>query len=571
MKNLLAFTLLLLSYAVQAQQSSHIAELRAFDHRMDFLVDSLSYSESHFSFCQVRKIAKRSKTKDKDLNQFIDMTALKILLEEDATIQKLGLSQEALKLLSSESYIQNFHNRLLGEKRRMFRTLSNSKLYFAKEVFDGMNLIHLFDANVDALTFQNDIRNLQNYNTVQYLYESLKSWLELNEQNKSSKNYEVLKNKMAVLETHLLDITSDTFYKYDFTEISHKKIKDITISTQNDLFLPGLNRDMGYTGGLQLDIGTDYMKMRLIPYINGDNIVSYQSFTCGFKVFTPYLRDTVDALKLLSYQHDRPFASTQFIGRTKYRMNRRGHVRHTGQFQLLIIGGQIAPYFQKLLHKDVAVSSVKPVGWNNQISNGGRLGFHIYHKFDFMLFSEKASIFGTKTPFFRYLNPFLTVDLQASHERSFVGAQLSFSSQDFFNSSGNHQDFQLKKLQKIRVDYLLNFRYQYVIHNSLLEDFGMFERAADDPFDDEFLSVYFLQKNQIRRNVFTFNLQLNCRYRNVTFFYQVFLNTKEFTERALPTTIDPGYAEILTERFSYKWYGTGALGFVFNVPKYGRK
>lgn len=571
MKTLLITSFILLSYSVQAQQSEHIAELRAFDDRMSFLVDSLSYSESHFSFCRLRKIAKRSKTKGKDLNEFIDMAALKTLLEEDATIQKLGLSEEALNLLSSESHIQNFHHRLLGEKRRMFRVLSNSKLYFVDEVFDGMNLIHLYDAKVDALTFQNDIRNLQNHNTVQYIYECLKSWLDLNVENKSSKNYEVLKTKMAVLETHLLDITSDTFYKYDFTEIAHKKIKDITVSTQNDLFLPGLNRDMGYTGGLQLDIGSDYLKMRLIPYINGDNIVSYQNFTCGFKVFTPYIRDTVDSLKMLSYQYDRPFASAQFFGRTKYRMHRRGHVRHTGQFQMLILGGKIAPYFQELLHKDVAVSSVKPVGWNNQISNGGRLGLHIYHKFDFMLFSENASIFGTKTPFFRFLNPFLSVDLQASHERSFAGAQLSFSSQDFFNSSGNYQDFQLKKLQKIRLDYLVNFRYQYVLHNSLLEDFGMFKRAEDDPFDDEFLSVYFLQKNQIRRNVFTVNLQLNCRYRNVSFFYQVFLHTKEFTERERPPTIDPEYAAILNERFKYKWYGYGSIGFVFNVPKYGKK
>src|SRR3989338_2368177 len=266
-----------------------------------------------------------------------------------------------------------------------------------------------------------------------------------------------------------------------------------------------------------------------------------------------------------------PLLCIQFFGRTKYRMHRRGHIRHTGQFQMVIIGGQLGPYFQELLHKDVAVSSVKPVGWNNQISNGGRLGFHVYHKFDFMLFSEYASIFGTKTPFFRYLNPFLGVALQASHEKSFVGAQLSFSSQDFFNASGNYQDFQLKKLQKIRLDYLLNFRYQYVLHNSLLEDFGMFKRAEDDPFDDEYLSVYFLQKNQIRRNVFTVSLQLNCRYRNMTFFYQVFLNTKEFSERELPTDINPEYAATLTERFKYQWYGYGSIGLVFNVPKYDRK
>ncbi len=565
---LLATFLLLTGIPIFAQHSEHIRQLNEFDAYMDRLVDELNYGKTHFSFCRLKKVAKRSRKKGDELNPHVNMAALETLLKEDPTINTLGLSQKALALLKEESYVQNFGHRQMGEKRRMFRALSNSKLYFADSVFEGMNLVGVFDASIHPDTFQSNIRNLTHFNTVHYLYECLKSWLELNELNKTSKNYRVLKDKMAVLEDHLLELTSNTYYKYDYTEISHKKIKDISVNTQNDLFVPGMNRDMGLTGGLQIDIGSDYMKMRLIPYINGDNILSYQSFNCGFYVFTPYLRDTDDSLKLLSYQYDRPFASTQYFGRTKYRLHRRGHIRHTGKFQLLVIGGQIAPYFQKLLHKDVAVSSVKPVGWNNQIANGGRLGFKVYHQFDFMLFSENASIFGTRTPFFRYLNPFLSADVQISHESSYVGAGLTFSSRDFFNASGNYQDFQLKKLQKIRLDYTLNFRYRYVIHNSMLEDFGVFERAEDDPFDDEYLSVYFLTPDQIRRNVFSASLQLNCRYRNATIFYSVVLHTKEFTERILPDNINPEYRTVLEDRFNYQWYGYGTLGLVFNIPNY---
>lgn len=563
---------LLLLYAIFGSslsfaQTPELDALAQFDKRMDFLVDSLSYGESHFSFHRLRKIVR--KTSDcSDINQCITISALRKMLRDDKTLKNLGVSKEAIDLLTSESDVQNFEFKLLAEKRRMLRALSNSKLYFAQDVFEGINRIGLFDAGVKLEQFRSDVENLQHFNTVHYLYECLKSWLELNEENKTTKNYRVLTEKMAILETHLLALTSKTYYKFDYTEIAHKKVKEISVSTQNDLFVPGMNRDMGYTGGLQIDVASDYMKMRLIPYINGDNILSYQAFNCGFKVFTPYIRDTDDSLKLLSYQYDRPFASTLFFGRSKYRLHRRGHIRHTGQFHLVIIGGQIGPYFQQLLHKDVAISSVKPVGWNNQISNGGRLGFHVYHKFDFMLFSNDASIFGVRVPFFKYLNPFVSADVQVAHEKTFAGASFTLSSRDFFNSSGTMQDFQLKKLQKLRLDYVLSFRYQYIIHNSMLGDFGLFARADDDPFDDEYLSVYFLQKDQIRKNVFTVSAQVNCRYRNMSFFYQVFLHTKEFTERPLPDAITGEYRETLEKRFNYQWYGYGSLGLVFNVPSY---
>ncbi len=567
---LLLFTFVATQSFAQETYAEKKIRLHAFDSYLDSLVDALNYRETHLSFCKLKKVARRSKKKGEKLNKYINLEALEILLTEDLTLAHLKISSKALEELALESDVQNFENggKTVSEKRRMFKTLSNSKLYFTKDVFENLNAIDFYDATVNADTFETNIGNMTRFNSVHYLYECMKSWLELNQLNNTSKNYEVMEKKMVVLKERLLELSEEKYYKYDYTAISNKKFKDISVHSDNDVFMPTGNQDMNLTGGLHIDIGTDFMKMRLLPYINGDNILSYQTFNCGFDVLTPYIRDTNDVLKLLSYSHDRPFASTQYFGRTKYRLHRRGHIRHTGKFQLVIIGGQIAPFFQKLLHKDVAVTSIKPVGWHNQIGNGGRLGFKVYHKFDFMLLSEHTSIFNTQTPFFKYLNPFISVDGQVSHEKTFIGGSLTISTRDFFNASGNYQDFKLKKLQKYRFDYVLNLRYQYIFHNSLLEDFGLTHRYDDDPFDDEYLSNYYLQRDQINRNLFSVNLQLNYRYRMATFFYRLSIYNKEFKERSLDDLTPAEYAEygsILEERFKYQWYGYGTIGLVFNL------
>ena len=579
MKTIILLSLLTIfsmpSIAQESLTRDQLTELDAFDDYLDSLIDVLNYTKTHIPFRKLKKEAKALANGDKEVLGYVNYDAIERLLKKDPTLHTLGVSGSALDSLRLETTISGFNGKgkSMMEKRRMFKAMSNSKLYFSERVFDGMSLIKFYDASVDAETFASNIRNIKHFNTVHYLYECMKSWLELNELNKTTKNYKVMNEKMTVLKKRLSELTDEKYYKFDYTDISHKKVKDIAVHVQNDLFVPGMNRDMALTGGTQLEIGTDFLKMRLIPYINGDNILSYQTFSCGFYVYTPYIRDTDDSLKVLSYQHDRPFASTQYFGRTKYRLHRKGHIRHTGQFQLVILGGQVGPYVQKLLHKDVAVSSVKPIGWNNQIANGGRLGLKVYHKFDFMLASEHASIFnsnkyrkrGSQRSFFRYLNPFLSVDGQLSHEKTFLGASFTLSSRDFFNSSGNYTDFKLKKLQKIRLDYVINARYQYIFHNSLFEDFGLTHRYDDDPFDDEYLSVYYLQRDQMRRNVITVNFQINCRYRNATFFYHLALHTKEFTERELAPTITGEYREILEDRFDYDWYGWGTLGLVFNL------
>jgi len=542
--------------------------LDRFDDYLANIVAKYNYSESHLKFTTYKKWLKNDTVDKTKRNPIL---AIKYTIENNEILKELGFKQAAIDKMRKEMVeIRLNSTNTQNEQRRIFQVISKSKFYFADGVYQGFDELGVYNKDSTIASFKLKVGYIKNYNTIHYLHVCLKNWIELNSLYSTNQNYTLLEDKMRVLNNRLTEITSENYYKFGYTEISNEKIKDIELNTSNDMFTDfnifDYNKDMGYTGGLSMSFATDYFKMRLLPYVNGDNILSYQTIDIGFKVFTPYIRDTIQDLKLLSYQYDRPFASTLYLGRTKHRLHRNGNLRHTGKFHLIIIGSQTGKYFQELLHKDFTVESIKPVGWNNQISNGGRLGYSLYHKFDFLLSSENSSIIKPwKTTKTKFINPFLSFEGQLSHERTYVGSSLNISSSNFSNSSGKLNDFKLKKLQKYRFDYLVGAKMSYVVHNSLLGDFGITQRYDDDKFDDEFLSNYFLTSNLIENWVWDFYSQVSFKYRKTTFFYTLNFQKKEFKERTYEEGIDDNYKRILENRFNYNFYGYGTIGIVFNL------
>ncbi|MNK00323.1 hypothetical protein D3C87_181060 [compost metagenome] len=499
------------------------------------------------------------------LKQDTLLKGVKISTNKDAVIGNTAVEQVDI-LLRELSDMAKFSSEQKSIERNVKRILSKNKLFFSEPGYEIIDELGMYDGSVSSEEFKDNLGYVNSYNTVQYLYQSMRNWLELKQAVKRDHNTTRMEEKLQILAVKLNQVANRRFYKFGFTDVSKQHVKDISVFTHNDLFAVGLNQDMNHTGGLHLNIGTDKMKMRLLPYINNDNIVSYQMFETGFDVYTPYIRDTNQVIKELSYAHDRPFASTFYFGRVKYRLHKNGHIRHTGRFNLMIIGGSQGQFFQELLHKDFTVSSIKPVGWEHQISEGGRLGFTIHHKFDFLLSSPNAALFEKwKCDKMRFFNPFFSFESRFSYDRTFLGGSLNFSSRDFFNSSGNQGDFKLSKLQKVRVDYVLGFDLQYTIHNSTISDFGMFKRQDDDPYDDEYTSYYYMSRDQLIPWIWKARLRVNFRYRQATFFYEMVVNRKEFRELPLDDVLNPDHRKILEERFDYKVYGVGTIGLIFNL------
>lgn len=569
MKNILILIIALTGYSVFSQSDTiqtNENKIVAFDKYLNHVIDSCSIKECSFKFRTFKKMQVSIYHVPLSNTETVND-----ILENDKVLRKLGTSAKAVARMDALSKSIKFDSKKgINELRRIFNLLADSKLYFADSIYIGIERLGMLNPDTNTAAFKLQMGYMHNFNSVQYLWILMKSWLELNSMSEMDQDYILLKEKMEILSDRLIEVTKGSYYKFAITDISKEKVKDISFSTQNDMFVDfnrlDFNQDMGYTGGLHLSFSTDFLKMRLFPYFNGDHILSYQKFATGFDVYTPYLRDTIQDLKAISYQHDRPFASTFYFGRTKYRLHKKGYLRHTGEFDLMVIRSQIGRYFQELLHKDFTVSSIKPVGWDHQISNGGRLGATIHHKFDFLLLSENASIFnGRKCAGMKFLNPYLSAEGQLSHEKTFIAAAATISSRDFYNSSGNHTDFKLKQLQKLRFDYSLGLQLSYVFHNSLLGDFGITKRIDDDIYDDEFLSTYYLPENLIVKWVWKVSGQINYHYRNTTLFYSFNLQKKEFREQPLYDVGNQAYKNILENRFDYTVYGWGAFGLIFNL------
>nr|WP_256489560.1 lipid A deacylase LpxR family protein [Pleionea sp. CnH1-48] len=150
----------------------------------------------------------------------------------------------------------------------------------------------------------------------------------------------------------------------------------------NDLFALR-SSDQDYTGGLSVTLAgrraTEYW-FSLDPLLTQVNNVTgltqrhsghdrqLHSFEVGFTVFTPE-----DIKSTAAQMNDRPYASLLYLSNTHESIDFENDSAWVSTLTLGVLGAPVVSNIQSGLHK--VLGGDKPVGWDNQISEGGELTF----------------------------------------------------------------------------------------------------------------------------------------------------------------------------------------------------
>lgn len=150
----------------------------------------------------------------------------------------------------------------------------------------------------------------------------------------------------------------------------------------NDLFALR-SADQDYTGGASLTLSGGRVKdywYSLDPILEAvdeisnfaslhvDNDRQLHSLEVGFTVFTPS-----DIRNMENQTGDRPYASLIYLSNTRESIDLEDDTALVSSFTLGILGSQLVQNIQTQVHR--LTGSEKPVGWKNQISDGGELTF----------------------------------------------------------------------------------------------------------------------------------------------------------------------------------------------------
>lgn len=339
-------------------------------------------------------------------------------------------------------------------------------------------------------------------------------------EDETETNY-FFKEKILVEVSNYLNLLMSKKYPYYNYETKNKKaVKFIGIRTGNDLFtslkgFPQKNLDRDYTGSLLLEIGTDYLNsLRKRP------LKTYQTFFYGFDVFTPSFYDTFKFKNFNDFDTlDRPHASFQYFGWSKKGLSKHDRIRWSTTIKLGKIGGKIGNQFQTVLHQDVSYS-LRPKGWDAQISNKGRLGFSLETKHEWQFRESKGRA-----------NRFTNINLSFFNE-SKVGTYMTnttfgFQISNKSYSQTNHNFINQRTKQGVinRMDHIMyniSLNYTHVVHNTMLEGYGWFR--TNENKNDKFTptSIYTLDKSMINKNLLTINIRLAYTTRYATIFYNWF-------------------------------------------------
>lgn len=148
----------------------------------------------------------------------------------------------------------------------------------------------------------------------------------------------------------------------------------------NDLFALR-SSDKDYTGGISLTLSgrraTEYLfsldpALKWVDKISGfDNLRNdsdrdLHSLEVGFTVFTPEVITEVDM-----QADDRPYASLLFLSNTHESVDFESDSALISSFSIGVLGSKLISELQTEVHS--ILGSDEPVGWENQISDGGEL------------------------------------------------------------------------------------------------------------------------------------------------------------------------------------------------------
>jgi len=150
----------------------------------------------------------------------------------------------------------------------------------------------------------------------------------------------------------------------------------------NDLFAMRSD-DQDYTGGASLTLSggraKDYWYSLNSTLEITDDLSGFSTFhsandrqlhslEIGFTVFTPS-----DIRNIENQPNDRPYASLLYLSNTHESIDLDDDTALVSSFTLGLLGSKLVQNVQTQIHK--LTGSEKPVGWQNQISDGGELTF----------------------------------------------------------------------------------------------------------------------------------------------------------------------------------------------------
>lgn len=324
-----------------------------------------------------------------------------------------------------------------------------------------------------------------------------------------------VKKETAFLQKFYDSITE--YYRY--FDAKKKILKGVRVYTDNDAFAFG-NRDHEYTGGLRIEFITDYVGLKLLSLRKDNDYLTYQAVFFGFELYTPDNIDIKDPIDL--DPRDRPFASFQYIGRSRNSIRLDGKYRVSGELKIGIIGGEVSRNFQRIIHRDITDSSNNN-GWDYQIANEGRFAIQYNSSNEWQ---EKLTDNGQYVSY--------GVNFGLGFEKTFVSPILSISNKTFFernhhnaiNSSNKYFGTQSLWTQiKQTLFYEATVAPEYVIYNSMLQGYPTKNK--------EFVArnngkVVIPVIDNISNIVTKFSLSFGFRNYNSTLMFSYYIQTPEY-------------------------------------------
>lgn len=354
-------------------------------------------------------------------------------------------------------------------------------------------------------------------------------------------------------------IADNTQAWYNYGSIEKRWLKGVQVTTANDLFTFSMlqkNNDMDYTGMLKISLITDMFKLDA-----GRPTQSYQEIQYGGEVFTPFFKDTSLFIKEDTFNvNDRPHACFQYVGLANHGIAHNFKSRWTTDLKVGVIGGRFGYNFQYWLHRDISLSPY-PTGWDAQIGNPGRLALQGNVKYERLFFGSQARFNGAGFTLF----PSYSGELAIGHYMSYTEVGLNLATRNFRHKNPNQvlpktqYNQTAERMKKVRGYGDLNVNLRYVIHNTMLEGFGVFKTNEKSLSSFAEPSKYYLSRDRINPFVLFLNLTGGVQFRNINLFYRYSIKSPEFRSQGLILT-DNGAA--IDPELRWHHYATFGASFI---------
>ncbi len=469
---------------------------------------------------------------------------------------------------SDKLYLQTFHDQNLSSDQKV---LENMRFYFSDMNYKEVNTIanplkeiiytserrNQFSADISDLTRQLicEVKEPYVLNLIERAMKNDTTTIDVATETRMDLFKEKIYNAIEKQKQLLLSARYP-YYKYETK--SKKLINFFRIATGNDLFVfTTKNLDRDYTGSLMIEMGTDYFK-----FLRRRPVKSYQTVLYGFDVFTPSFYDTLKFKDFNSFDTlDRPHASFNYFGWKQCSQSLNDKFRWTFAIKFGQIGGRIGEQFQTALHQDISYS-LRPKGWDAQISKGGRIGVSVEAKQEYQFYLDEL----LKTRSFKllpmYLSPFLESKIGTYMTNASFGLQ--FSNKKFTTVNPHFISHRVRQgVQHWSQHFMYNlaFKTTYVVHNTMLEGYGIFNttESKNDPFTPK--SIYFLNYDQVQRWLYTGNVTLAY----TTTFATLFYNWSIFSPETKLSQLNSKDSRILNIDIGKRWHHFAEIGLSFNV------